>query len=138
MKLMARTIIFPDPPNKGLFSEVEHLESFLEKGERAVTKLPFGCLLRVEKTSRESSTKILQIFLDPLRFNKWISSLEKSKFFYVNLCGLELVKHKTGRWALYLDEQELLLDIKAQEPYELATLEIDKEITGEKIIRRIR
>lgn len=81
---------------------------------------------------------MLQIFLDPLRFRNWTSSMEPVEMLYTNPCGVELVKQRTGRWAIFLDGQELLLDLKAEQPYEAARFEVSDGFSGGREVVRVK
>lgn len=136
---MARKIVYRDQTNEGLLNEIESLESCLEKegGGAAVRRLPFGCRLQASRETGSSKT-ILQIFFDPLRFRAWTEKLEPVEFLYMNPCGLELIRKATGHWGIYLDGQELFLNLKANEPYEMARLESRTNWLGEKEIVRVK
>lgn len=134
----SRRIVHPDETTKGFLEEIGRLESCLQQGQEAARKLPFGCLLRANRKTRGISTTILQIFLDPLRFSSWTRSIEPIELAYLNPCGIEVVKQPTGRWAVYLDGQELLLDLQADQPYEMARFEVSDTITGGREVVRVK
>lgn len=137
-QIKPRTLIHPDSITQGFLNEAARLESCLQQGREAERRLPFGCLLRAGRKARGISTTILQIFLDPLRFEAWSQALEPVELMYMNPCGIEVVKQKNGRWALYLDGEELLLNLKAEAPYEAARFEINDSLVGGREVSRIK
>lgn len=64
--------------------------------------------------------------------------MEPVEMLYTNPCGVELVKQRTGRWAIFLDGQELLLDLKAEQPYEAARFEIGDGFLGGREVVRVK
>lgn len=134
-----RQLVLRDPATAKFLDEVRRLESSLQPGAEARRRLPFGCTLLASRNATSTSKTTLQIFLDPLRFRKWSEGLEPIDRLYMNPSGLEVVKHHpSGRWAVYLDEQELLLNLAATEPYEMAALEIRPSISGSREIVRTK
>lgn len=136
--LKKRKTIYRDETTAGFLDEVARLESCLREGEKAARRLPFGCLLRMARPARGVSTRMLQIFLDPLLFRSWTAGIEPVEVMYANPCGIELVKQATGRWALFLDGEELLLDLKVDKPYEMARFEVVDSFDGGREVVRIK
>lgn len=130
--------IYRDGTTAGFLNEIARLESSLQQGGAAKRQLPFGCLLRMTRPARGVSKATLQIFLDPLRFKSWTDGIEPVGMLYANPCGIELVKQATGKWAIFLDGQELLLNLKAEQPYEAARFEISEDFLGGKEVVRVK
>lgn len=109
---------------------VESLEK-TPAGEWAVRKvLPIGVVLLstpgpLDPENLQRKTVTLRIFFDPPRFRSWKDSVGPLDLLYMNPFGIELVKEReSGRWGLFVDEQELYMDFSGDDLYELAKFSI--------------
>jgi hypothetical protein len=95
-------------------------------GELCVRKqLPPGLLILGRPSHQDPKIATLQIFFDPLRFKAWLEAMGELSLVYLNPYDVELVlDDKTKRWGLFLDGEELFMDLETEEVYEVAKFEV--------------
>lgn len=70
----------------------------------------------------------LRIFFMAVRFKVWRAKLGKLTQVYLNPYGLELILDpEVNAWGLFLDEQELYMNLHATEVYQVAKLKIQDQ-----------
>ena len=138
--------ILPGPLTKSFLQLCQKLREFLEEqaqrqmsslplaeslertpdGELCLRKqLPVGIIFLATPNPQDPKTATLRIFFDPARFKAWKGAMGPMDLVYVNPYGVELMlDHETQRWGIFLDRQELYMDLEAAEVYEIARFEI--------------
>lgn len=104
----------------------ESLEKTPDGSLAVLKRLPCGLILKAGPDPEIQRTVNLRIFCDPLRFKAWRDSLGPLDMFYMNPYGIEVVLDQgSGRWGIFLENRELLLDPERDKIYELASIDIE-------------